>query len=161
MEIRFFDLLVHPDHAATRGYDDLPRELELRKLWDMRIKELADKKDAVLFYFPAVGVPEREKPTNLQAFEADRRNAYEGILGERFFCLDYFPHTTKLLESLRERGFTYQPSKVDITAYGEILEQCVYTWLTATRKTLQVSYWFTQRLPELSLSLRDEGLLRR
>lgn len=157
MEIKHIEVLIHPDHAAAHGFALTPRQAELRTLWDSRIiGELARQENSALFYFPAVGINTPKDLTDIQELEQVRRRLYESTLEERFFCIESFPTSRKLNTLLKSRNFSYDNHDTDVAAYGQYYNQCVFDWLYGVRIALDIPYWLTHRIPELSLKQPGE-----
>lgn len=139
-EIKFFDVLVHPDFHLSRGYSSLTSShIRRRQRWDTRIAMLANDPEAVLFYSSAFlmlqagnGGPVLIRDADLAAYEVDRKRIlqYREQLGERFilFTGDQKPSSSELKKILDERGFFYTSAEAMLVAYGEYSGACVASW---------------------------------
>ena len=156
------DLLVHPDYHLI-GEDEPnsdPAQMKLRKRWDERITELAENKQALLFYFPGIPLSGRmpgdrvEVSFELRIDEAERRIKYERLLKDRFFIFnDWEKHVGKtLFPEFKARGFTYNPQTTKLIAYGEYLHLCVGTWQDETGLVLDIPTQNHTTLADLSVA---------
>ncbi len=148
------ELLVHPDfHLFTSSKEPVvdSDQLLLRSKWDKRVISLAPRDDAIMFYFP--GIPLRGDYPISEQMEEERRNKYQEILGDRFFCFGYWEHpdTETLISRLEEKNFTYDSSTCRLVAYGEYLDFCVKSWGRLTREALNIPGRHHTTLPILSV----------
>lgn len=157
--IERFDALIHPDYASTI-YISSPKEAELRKSWDRRVGLLAIRDDSVLLYHSAFPFDPRcsdeqgdNYPKDAVTRELERREKYGSLLRERFFLYGMIdmPNSAGLRYELAERGFTYNPDRAKLTAYGEYYEYCVEAWMRTIQHSLGLGNKNCKK--ELSLSL--------
>jgi hypothetical protein len=140
MQIKFIDILVHPDFYQMM-VPDLSlheKQLAVRKKWQQRFEQLKEQDDAVLIYFSILTINEITQrlgdPTSIsnkiESEEIYRIKSLKEMLGSRFILFGWFypPSFETILKTFTSRGISYIPQETKIHAYGEILEMCVWAW---------------------------------
>jgi hypothetical protein len=167
MHVSQIDILVHPDFYQM-DTPELPlhsRQIELRKKWDERIKELQKNDEAILIYFS--NIPE-EKLKQVMKGEAiitngierddlGRIERYKELLGERFILYSKMvPNDGEIKRTFDEKGMTYKADTTKIYPYGEALEACVTAYSWHIKEELQIpNRNFNFNTEDMSLTFAD------
>ena len=160
-EIKSVNLLVHPDYSQAYGgrpttFGDLIR----RRRWDSRTVGTAMDPGSILLYFSVFTAnnvhsmpPIHSLSDQLRRIDSDRIRRYSEILGDRFFLFpaDLLPLRKELNKKFRKKGFSYDPTSMRLTAYGEYFDACVLVWGTHIQDELRIPSTNFHRLQDLSL----------
>jgi hypothetical protein len=162
IEVVQFETLIHPGYHLYYGTNAqfTTEHITRKEGWDKRVANLATNPQTAMFYFSQFinfeNASTLHVERDLKGFYTDeqrRIEKYKEQLSERFFLFPGFliPHGEKLKELLTERGFSYNPDKASLYAYGEFFEQCVDTWRKHLTIGLGLQEDNSHRIEELCL----------
>ncbi len=173
MEIKQFDILVHPDyHRLWKPHKPLiKRQTQLRRLWQERIGKIAQTPEVALIYFSIFREEEFDNwgslsqdpdPLGFQIVLNDdysRINRCRDILGNRFMSFYYptLPSQDNLIKAMPPE-INFNPKETAAFSYGEYQELCAEKWGQQIRNHLGILPENYITLTDLSLSIYKERL---
>lgn len=141
MQIKQFDILVHPDFYQMDSPDSPlhKRQVELHETWDRRVENLQREQGTAMLYFSNLERGELEQGLHEGAnalenpakqHDISRIQRYQEQLGNRFMLFSKLdlPNRDELQRVFSERGIQFQPDTTRIYPYGEAFEACVPAW---------------------------------